>query len=150
MRMLENIVTRGIIWLAASAVALQGLAVASCNCSATAATRQQAHSSLSCCAVKKSDAGRGCCVNSHTCCGSEEKAGCNCGVNCRCNTTPRPSSPPPANNSESEKLAADSVHGTEDKSVCVPQLPRLLGDAMCHVAVRTALESCVSLCRFTL
>ena len=135
----HNIAARTLIWLAVIAIPVQSLSASSCGCSSSKSCCQDGPRASSCCDhLDKTSATK-------TCCGKPQNAQdspCHCGANCPCGKgrQPKPTMPPVEKNTP-EKVAIDSV-----SMVTPPQSQA----TQRHRDALVALNSCVSLCRFTI
>lgn len=148
MWIIYNIAARTLIWLAVIAIPVQSLPASSCGCSSGGTCCQGEQKPSSCCSAKKN---HGKTSVTHSCCGESQRdqdSPCNCEVNCQCGKSeqPKPATPPVENNAP-EKAASDSVSMIP---IHHPQTPQPHRDVSTAIDGLVALNSCVSLCRFTL
>ncbi len=156
----KNTTVRSLIWLAAITVPVQGLPAASCGCTGGKTCCKKEQFKGCCCLAAKDREGRYCCAKqqpaaTHSCCskaGSGQDLACKCGFNCPCGKTSRqtPATPPVENNNQTEKAASDSLATNSVAIVDQLQITQRHQDASGVAEALTALDRCVSLCRFTL
>jgi len=158
---IQPITTRFFVWLAAIAIPFQGLPSAMCSCvPVDARTSTQLHTAerslCSCSGAKICCCGEAssCCQPKFSCCSSStsSEAACQCGDHCQCGTSSLPAEPaiPPVENSSPERITGNSASIASFTTVYLPSIARQSSDLSVGVNALTALESCVSLCRFTL
>lgn len=160
MRITKHIAARTLIWLVAIAVPVQGLPAASCGCPRSISCCQKTgQSKVCCCSAEQVRAGRCCCtqrtgkVVQSSCCKAQcwANSSCRCGVNCRCGETEPPSPAAlPVENSPTRNSVSDAVSTISVTAGYQPQLSRRPNDTSAETGLFTALDRCVSLCRFTL
>lgn len=118
-----------------------------CRCDETSSCHQGSGSSESgsCCSGSKA---------TDSCCSSDETgAGCSCGANCQCgqqeNKPAEPSAPPVEHNSP-ERILIDSAESTSIEAAYLPSTTRRHTALCASVDALSALDRCVTLCRFTI
>ena len=152
----HNIAAYSLIWLAAIAVPVQSLPASPYGCASGGSCSQNKRQSNSCCSAKKTRDDQYCsrhdkATATKTCCGKprdEQDSPCNCRVNCQCGQSrqPKPVTPPVVNNAP-EKVANSPVSMV---TIHQPQATQKRRDESTAADALSALDSCVSLCRFTL
>jgi len=157
----RTIAARTLIWLAAIAIPVQSVPAASCACTGgNACYSENEQTQGCCCSAEKVREGRCCCArrkaeSRHSCCSnakSSHDSGCKCGINCQCGKSqpPQPTAPPVERNSPTEKVVSDGALAVFIAGVVLPEvLPQRI-DVSIELGTVTALDRCVSLCRFTL
>ena len=156
----KYIAARTLIWLAAIAVPVHGLPAESCGCVGSTACCQTDTESKSCCCRSAAKARGGCCsaqrktAVAHACCSDQtgQKSACNCGLSCQCGKSqpPQPTTPPVESNNSTEKVVSDATAAAFIADVVLPEVPPQRIDVSIELDTVTALDRCVSLCRFTL
>jgi len=143
------IAVRAFVWLAAIAIPFQGLPSATCGCTSIAPPTETSsccqQEEPSCCSVDVSS------VSSES--GCQCSTACQCGDNCQCSvSSDSPTEPvaPPAESNSPERILVDSVGSASFATFCLPSTTRQHSDHYAGANARTALDCCVSLCRFTL
>ena len=156
----EYFSARLLIWLSAVAISVQGLPAESCGCmESKACCRTVAESK--CCCCRSTDEAQGECCSSRrqvtvadACCRDQtgRKSGCTCGPRCKCEKSkePQPTAPPNESNRSTEKVASDAAAGACITAVVLPKVPQQQIAVSVEPGTVTALDRCVSLCRFTL
>ena len=113
-----------------------------CRCGEASPCHQQ---SRTCCSGNKT---------SKSCCsGNDCRTGCSCGDNCQCGKSNTPAEPaaPPVENSSPERNLVDSAAAASFEAAYLPSTTRRQHFNMCAgVDVLSALDRCVTLCRFTI
>ena len=113
-----------------------------CRCGEASPCQQQ---SSTCCSGSKA---------SNSCCSrGDSTTGCSCGDNCQCGKSNTPTKPaaPPVENSSPERNLVDSAAGTFSDTVYLPSTTRQHTDLCAGAdAALSALDRCVTLCRFTI
>lgn len=158
----KDILLRTLIWLAVVAVPIHGLPAASSGCSGDDSCCTQRESAGCRCSVERVRRGQCCCKRKPSCCSARKKAEvdrscqergdstCHCGANCQCGRTQQPPAAPLPENTKSEKLA-DEILASDLVSVYVHVQPAKQNEQASPTAdANSALDRCVSLCRFTL
>lgn len=148
----QPITTRIFVWLAAIAIPFQGLSFEACGCAGDVSDNRShgQNESQSCCAsdLPVSDSA------SSSCCSQAETSSCACtGASvCRCAESNLPESPaiPPAGNHSPEQIVADSAGATSLDTFCLASTARQHLSLHQGANSLTALDCCVTLCRFTL
>ena len=113
-----------------------------CRCSEASPCHQQ---SRTCCSGNKA---------SDSCCSSDKSgSSCSCGDNCQCgkNNTPAEPAVPPAESNSAERILADSAQAASSEAAYLSSLTtRQYLELSVRVDVLSALDRCVTLCRFTI
>ena len=154
----KHFAARTLIWFAAVAVSVQGLPAKSCGCvDSTACCQKGAESRRCCCSPAKTH--QGCCsagrqaAATHACCGDQTKrtSACKCGFGCQCGKTkePQPTAPPIEGNCSTDKVVGDAA-AAFITDVVQQKVQQQHVDVSIELGTITALDRCVSLCRFTL
>lgn len=156
----KYIAARTLIWLASIAAPVQVLPAESCGCVDRTACCHRHAESKNCCCRSAANARGGCCsaqrksAVAHACCGDQtgQKSACNCGLSCQCGKSkpPQPTAPPVESNSPTEKLVGDGALAVFIAGVVLPEVPPQRIAVSIERDTVTALDRCVSLCRFTL
>ena len=113
-----------------------------CRCSEASLCHQQ---SRTCCSVHKA---------SNSCCSGDKCAtDCSCGDNCQCgkNNTPAEPAAPPAGNSSPERILVGSAEAASSEAAYLSSLAtRQHLELSVGMDALSALDRCVTLCRFTI
>jgi len=157
----QQLVARSLVWLATVAIPVQGLSTTTyygCNsgmvCSSSFSAAQ-----ASCCSQQVAGSWQpgncACCSGNEagsSCCSSDNStAGCSCGDNCQCGQSNIPAKPavPPAGNSSPERIFVDSTATASSAVVYLASTTRPPSNGQAGAGILSALDRCVTLCRFT-
>ena len=129
-------------------------------CSQKSVSRCRCAGATTCCCGEVSSSqqpSRSCCsgsTRSQSCCSSDDgSSGCSCGDNCQCGQNDSPPQPtvPPLENNSPERIVADSAAAASCEAAAHPSPTlRRHSDRCAGANPPSALDRCVSLCRFTI
>ncbi|MFT5522453.1 MAG: hypothetical protein ACI9G1_000187 [Pirellulaceae bacterium] len=162
----SKIAPHSLVWLLAISVSTQGFPIVSCGCSSSSVCGID-QSAQCCCSTELVRNDKCCCSSKksqqHSCCSSSKRtqrlaAGCckggttcTCGPMCSCGQVNLPvPTAPPTEEHQTEKVTADSITISLLDSTHQPQIAPTNRSAAKAIGILTAMDRCVSLCRFTL
>ena len=170
----NNIAARALTWFVALTFLVQGLPVSSCECSSNQSCSQKGEQSTGCCCrIRLQTSGKTvlcCCSQGQplSCCATQNSkassdsicdsrllsgAECPCGTNCHCgsNQTPaEPATPMEEENKPTEQVVDDCFSAPSVAPNLQPQSSHRSQASEIQQDVPTALDRCISLCRFRL
>ena len=155
---IRKLVAHSLMWLAAIAAPAQAFPVPSCGCSCNkASASKQMRCKGCCCSKERVREGDCCCTQrkqtaAQSCCSNlgPKKSVCNCGVNCRCGKTGSSSAATvPVCNKAAHRAVIDLASSDYGKIFDGRSTARRQDRGYEQRNAVSALDRCVSLCRFT-